>query len=68
MKFVSFLALIALTAYADGNDEEEINVRLLISKHVLNKYLFEDMNVVVKFCTTVIFGKMLKKIKIWVLY
>jgi translocon-associated protein subunit beta len=55
MKFLSFLALVALTAYVNGNDEEETGARLLISKHVLNKYLVEDMDIVVKVCTTVVF-------------
>jgi hypothetical protein len=55
MRFLSFLALVALTAYADGNDEEETGARLLISKHVLNKYLVEDMDVVVKVCTILTF-------------
>ncbi|GFG30339.1 hypothetical protein Cfor_01574 [Coptotermes formosanus] len=49
MKFLSFLALVALTAYVNGNDEEETGARLLISKHVLNKYLVEDMDIVVKY-------------------
>lgn len=54
MKFLSFLALVALSSYVLGNDEEETGARLLISKHILNKYLVEDMDIVVKVSTTII--------------
>jgi len=64
MKFLSFLAVVALSSYVFGNDEEETGARLLISKHVLNKYLVEDMDIVVKVCTTVISLKLVRKIKI----
>jgi len=64
MKFLSFLALVALSSYVLGNDEEETGARLLISKHVLNKYLVEDMDIVVKVCTTVISLIPVRNIKI----
>jgi len=63
MKFLSFLALVVLSSYVLGNDEEETGARLLISKHVLNKYLVEDMDVVVKVCTIVISLKPVRKLK-----
>jgi len=64
MKFLSFLALVALSSYVLGNDEEETGARLLISKHVLNKYLVEDMDIVVKVCITVISLIPVRKINI----
>jgi Translocon-associated protein beta (TRAPB). len=64
MKFLSFLVLVALSSYALGNDEEETGARLLISKHILNKYLVEDMDIVVKVSTTVISLIPVRKIKI----
>jgi translocon-associated protein subunit beta len=67
MKFLSFLALLALSSYVLGNDEEETGARLLISKHVLNKYLVEDMDIVVKVCTSVISLIPVRKTKIRVL-
>jgi translocon-associated protein subunit beta len=63
MKFLSFLALVALSSYVLGNDEEETGARLLISKHVLNKYLVEDMDIVVKVCTNVISLILVRKIQ-----
>jgi translocon-associated protein subunit beta len=64
MKFLSFLALLALSYCVLGNDEEETGARLLISKHVLNKYLVEDMDIVVKVCTTVTSLILVRKIEI----
>jgi len=48
MKFFSFLGLVYLVACVNGNEEEETGARLLISKQILNKYLVEDMDIVVK--------------------
>jgi hypothetical protein len=39
----------------NGYGGEETGARLLISKHVLNKYLVEGMESVVKFRTTITF-------------
>jgi translocon-associated protein subunit beta len=55
MKFLIILALAALACFVNGNDEEETGARLLISKQILNKYLVEDMDIVVKVCTAGIF-------------
>ncbi|GFG34540.1 hypothetical protein Cfor_12304, partial [Coptotermes formosanus] len=62
-KFVSFLAFVIITTYVNGNDGEETGARLLISKHVLNKYLAEDMDSVVKACTIIRFYYLFKKLK-----
>ncbi|XP_069699902.1 translocon-associated protein subunit beta [Periplaneta americana] len=50
MKFQSLVVLVvALAASVNGNEEEETGARLLISKQILNKYLVEDMDIVVKY-------------------
>jgi translocon-associated protein subunit beta len=55
MKFLCILALATLAACGNGNDEEETGARLLISKQILNKYLVEEMDIIVKVRTTGIF-------------
>ena len=47
---VSSFVFIAFVALVLGNEEEESGARLLISKQILNKYLVEDMDIVVKVC------------------
>jgi hypothetical protein len=59
MKYLYFLALAILAACVNGNEEEETGARLLISKQILNKYLVEDMDIVVKVRKTVIFDVIL---------
>lgn len=44
--FVAFFALLAGTCYAT---EDETSARLLISKQILNKYLIEGSDIVVKY-------------------
>lgn len=44
----SFL-LFALFVLASGNSEEEGGARLLVSKQILNKYLVESMDIIVKY-------------------
>jgi len=45
--WVLVVACVALTAVAA--EEEEATARLLASKHILNRYLVEDMDLVVKY-------------------
>jgi translocon-associated protein subunit beta len=54
MKFLSITVLIAFAVCINGNEEEETAARLLISKQILNKYLVEDMDIVVKVCTVIV--------------
>ncbi|PNF41412.1 Translocon-associated protein subunit beta [Cryptotermes secundus] len=49
MKILNFIFLVTLAVYINGNEEEETAARLLISKQILNKYLVEDMDIVVKY-------------------
>nr|CAD7259536.1 unnamed protein product [Timema shepardi] len=44
---LAVLAVISSAAHA--NEEEDAGARLLISKQILNKYLVEDMDIVVKY-------------------
>jgi translocon-associated protein subunit beta len=48
MKFLSIAVLVTLAICTTGNEEEETAARLLVSKQILNKYLVEDMDIVVK--------------------
>ncbi|KAJ9579804.1 hypothetical protein L9F63_004550 [Diploptera punctata] len=48
LHFSSFLVIV-FASVVFGNDEEESGARLLISKQILNKYLVEDMDIVVKY-------------------
>lgn len=41
-------ALLALVASVRCDEEEDSGARLLISKQILNKYLVEDMDILVK--------------------
>lgn len=54
MKFLSITVFVALAVCINGNEEEETAAKLLISKQILNKYLVEDMDIVVKVCTVII--------------
>lgn len=47
MKYV--VCALAVFALASGNTEEEGGPRLLVSKQILNRYLVENMDVVVKY-------------------
>ena len=51
---ISPVFFIALASLVFGNEEEEAGARLLISKQILNKYLVEDMDIVVKVCIMII--------------
>ncbi|GLG95713.1 hypothetical protein R5R35_011743 [Gryllus longicercus] len=43
------LVFLAVLAFVSGNDEEETGARLLVSKQILNKYLVEDKDIIVKY-------------------
>ncbi|XP_067007858.2 translocon-associated protein subunit beta [Anabrus simplex] len=47
MKFLIYL--VALVAVVYCNEEEDTGARLLVSKQILNKYLVEDMDILVKY-------------------
>lgn len=42
------LIFLGLMAHAICNEDEESGARLLISKQILNKYLVEDMDIVLR--------------------
>nr|QBH72916.1 translocon-associated protein, beta subunit precursor [Orthoderella ornata] len=49
MKYTIVVLVWALLANVYANEEEESGARLLISKQILNKYLVEDMDIIVKY-------------------
>ncbi|KAF2901580.1 hypothetical protein ILUMI_04609 [Ignelater luminosus] len=49
MRQAAVIFLCAILAYVTCNTEEESGPRLLISKHVLNKYLVENMDILIKY-------------------
>lgn len=46
---MKYFVLLALFVLASGNLEEEGGARLLVSKQILNKYLVENMDIIVKY-------------------
>lgn len=51
LQFILCVAAAVLVAVC-GEEEENEGARLLVAKHVHNKYLVENMDVIVKVCIT----------------
>ncbi|KAK4872310.1 hypothetical protein RN001_016434 [Aquatica leii] len=49
MEIRTVIFLFALLLGVNSNNEEESGPRLLVSKHILNKYLVENMDILVKY-------------------
>lgn len=54
LKFV-ITAFVALLVSCSSLEDEESAARLLISKHILNKYLVQDMDIVIKVSCQIVF-------------